>query len=161
SGVAICTDASAVSFVDLLAFDPKLEPMSVLKKVLEDRRLRKSVHDWKSLDTTLDRYASEHVAIDQPNDQPSLFETTFASTQGCMTAFTPKIRLEGVEDDLLLAAYLLDPNRSNYKIPELTREYLDLEPAETIDGFSASESQALQAAAVSLQLAPILRKKIE
>jgi DNA polymerase I len=157
SGVAICTDAGAVSLIDLLAFDPKLEPMSALKKVLEDKKLRKSVHDWKSLDTTLDRYASEHVT----NEQPSLFESTFASNSGCMTAFAPKIRIEGVDDDLLLAAYLLDPNRANYKIPELTREYLDLEPPETIDGFSASESQALQAAAVSFQLAPVLRKKVE
>lgn len=38
-----------------------------------------------------------------------------------------QVPLEGVKDDTFLAAYLLDPNRSKYELPDLVREALDIE----------------------------------
>jgi DNA polymerase-1 len=40
------------------------------------------------------------------------------------------IALEGVKDDTLLAAYLLDPNRSKYELSDLAREAVNVERSE-------------------------------
>jgi len=65
-----------------------------------------------------------------------------------------------VEDDTLIAAYLLDPNRANYRPKELAREFLGLEMAETVEGFDEDSARTLQTADLTLQLVRVLREKI-
>ena len=81
--------------------------------------------------------------------------------EGCIQEFKPAIRIEGVEDDTMLAAYLLDPNRTNYRILEIAREQLGLELAETVEGFDADDARALQTADLTFHIADVLRAKIE
>src|SRR5262249_53205439 len=84
--------------------------------------------------------------------------------EGCdggVRDFAPSIRVEGVEDDTLIAAYLLDPNRSNYRPRDLAREYLGLEMSEVIEGFDEQTAGALQTADVVFQLASVLNEKIK
>jgi DNA polymerase-1 len=74
--------------------------------------------------------------------------------------FHPAIRIEGVEDDTMLAAYLLDPNSSDYKLPMLAREHLGIGISDTAAGFAPPDSTALQMADLTGRLAPVLRGKL-
>ena len=79
---------------------------------------------------------------------------------GRIEKFTPAIRLENVEDDTFLAAYLLDPNRINYPVKEIAREYLGIEMPESMEGFESDDFRALQAADLTLQIADVLRARL-
>lgn len=154
-GVAIALDEMKASYIDLDKFDAKQDPLSKLKDALGDSRIRKAIHDWKGALTSLDRCCRERDLSNAP---------LMAFAQECdgkMQDFTPAICIEGVEDDTLIAAYLLDPNRANYRPMELAREFLGLEMAETIEGFDEDSARALQTADLTLQLATVLRGKIK
>ena len=153
-GLAIAPREMQAALVDFSAFNAKLDPLMKLKEVLENGLVRKVIHDWKGALTALDRCAREREADEAPL-------MAFAKEcAGEIQDFVSAIRIEGVEEDTLLAAYLLDSNRTNYRPAELAREFLGLEMAETIDGFDAESARALQTADLTIQLAPVLRDKI-
>ena len=152
-GVAFAPEEMKAALVDFENFDAKRDPVPKVKEVLENGLVRKVIHDWKGALTSLDRYARHS----DESDAPLLFAT---QNDGAMKDFNPAIRIEGVEDDTLLAAYLLDPNRANYRPNDLAREFLGLEMAETIEGFDEDSARTLQTADLTLQLAGVLRKKI-
>lgn len=154
-GVAIAPAEMQAALVDFSAFDGRHDPLARLKEVLENGLIRKVVHDWKAALTALDHCARTRETSDAPL-------MAFAKDcQGEIQDFTPAIRIEGVEEDTLLAAYLLDPNRANYRPADLAREYLGLEMAEKLEGFDDDSARALQTADVAFQLASVLRDKIK
>ena len=72
------------------------------------------------------------------------------------------IDLEGVKDDTMLAAYLLDPNRSKYDLPELAREALgitDTNVAPPAD-WTEAQWQTARAADLTAQTARVLHQRI-
>ncbi len=87
-----------------------------------------------------------------------LVEKSVHGFKQAMAAFvTENINLEAVTDDTLLEAYLLDPERAQYDLPLLAREYLGQEISLSAD---ASEA-ALLTADVTGQLANILAAKLD
>jgi DNA polymerase-1 len=145
-GVAISTAQTNAALIDFEKFEASADPLEMLKEILENGLIRKVVHDWKGALTALDRYIRQH----KPNQQ--------VLEEG---RFKPAIRIEGVEDDTMLAAYLLDPNRTNYRTFDMAREHLGLEAAETIEGFNVEDARALQSADMTFHLADVLRAKLE
>ncbi|HEX8688423.1 MAG TPA: DNA polymerase I, partial [Pyrinomonadaceae bacterium] len=69
---------------------------------------------------------------------------------------------EGVSDDTLLAAYLLDPVRSRYDLGDLAREALNVEEAwsEAPEGWTAEHWRAAEAADLTAQVADVLHGRI-
>jgi DNA polymerase-1 len=169
-GVAISTSTMNAALVDFEKFEAGFDPLAALKEVLENGLVLKSVHDWKGALTALDRYACEREAAAQAAEaQPAVAAAKAAGAkkagrrkdEGCVQDYKPAVRIEGVEDDTMLMAYLLDPNRTNYRIPEIAREYLGLEVAEAVEGFDAEDARALQAADLTFHLADVLRARVE
>jgi DNA polymerase-1 len=152
-GVAISTAQMNAALVDFEKFEEAADPLAVIKEVLENGLIRKSVHDWKGALTALDNYACERAPLDETCAKKA--------RQGAIQEFRSSIRIEGVEDDTMLASYLLDPNRNNYRILEIAREQMGIEVAESIEGFDAEDAQALQAADLTFHLADVLRAKLE
>ncbi|MEK6299153.1 MAG: DNA polymerase I [Acidobacteriota bacterium] len=152
-GVAISTGTGQAALIDLEGFEAKADPLKSVKEIFENGLVQKCVHDWKGVLTAFDRYVCEA-------DTAPLFRTNQAAADGCIQEFTPEVRIEGVEDDTLLAAYLLDPNRMNYKVRDFAREQLGVEMADSIDGFSEDDARALQTADFTLRLAKPLRAKL-
>lgn len=71
------------------------------------------------------------------------------------------IELEGVVDDVLLAAYLLDSIRSRYDLRDLARETLGIEPvAEFPDGWTEESWATAESADLISQVAPVLRARV-
>jgi DNA polymerase-1 len=69
---------------------------------------------------------------------------------------------EAVEDDTLLAAYLLDSSRASYGVPLLAMQTLGQESAVEIpENWTENQYRAAENAAFVFQLAPMLRKKIQ
>src|SRR5215203_2042096 len=61
----------------------------------------------------------------------------------------------------MVAAYLLDPVRSNYPADHLAQVYLDVDAARTLpDGFDEQSFRATENADFAARLAPLLRNKI-
>jgi DNA polymerase-1 len=149
-GLAISTASMNAALVPLEEFEPGADPLGMLREALENGLVRKAVHDWKGALTVLDRYL-------RGRDGPSARK----HSSGAIEDFKPLARIEGVEDDTMLAAYLLDPNRTSYRVPELAREHLGLEMAETVEEFDAADSRALQTADIVFHLADVLRARIE
>ncbi|HXG65176.1 MAG TPA: DNA polymerase I [Blastocatellia bacterium] len=146
-GIAISTATMNAALVDLEKFTESEAALATVKEILENGLVLKSVHDWKGALTALDRYVYERGAQQQGD--------------GRLPDFQPAIRIEGVEDDTMLAAYLLDPNRLSHRLPDVAREYLGLEMAEKVDDFDAEDSRALQAADLTFYLADVLRARLE
>lgn len=68
------------------------------------------------------------------------------------------IKPEPVKDDVMIAAYLLDPGRANYPVEFLAQAYLDTDIARTIpDGFDEVTFRTLESADLVSRLAPVLR----
>jgi DNA polymerase-1 len=153
-GVALAPEEMRAGLVDFEKFDKKHDPLPRIKEALENGLVRKAVHDWKGALTSLDRY------VCQRDDSNAPLIAYAKECDGGIQDFTPAVRIEGVEDDTLIAAYLLDPNRANYRPKELAREFLGLEMAETIEGFDEDDTRTLQTADLTLQLAGVLRAKI-
>ena len=74
------------------------------------------------------------------------------------------ITLEGVKDDTLLAAYLIDPNRSKYELADLAREAVDVEhidkPANSSGGWSDIQWETAAAADLTARVAKVLHQRI-
>jgi DNA polymerase-1 len=155
-GVAISTAQMNAALIDFEKFEEGADPLPAVKDVLENGLVRKSIHDWKGALTLLDRYACGREATAGAEGRGGKRQE-----EGCIQDFTPAVRIEGVEDDTMLAAYLLDPNRTNYRILEIAREQLGLELAESVDGFDAEDARALQSADLTFHLADVLRAKLE
>ncbi len=72
------------------------------------------------------------------------------------------IEPEAVEDDTMIAAYLIDSSRSSYALPLLAQQNLGTDITEDIpEGFTETQYRTLERADYAFQLAPLLRKKIE
>jgi DNA polymerase-1 len=72
------------------------------------------------------------------------------------------IELAGVQDDTLLAAYLLDPTRSKYELNDLARDLVGIEGGgPPFEGFSEAAWQAAEVADLTAQIVPSLRKSID
>jgi DNA polymerase I len=168
-GLAISTAQMNAVLIDFEKFEAGADPLGMIKEALENGLIRKSVHDWKGALTLIDAYVCER---DQPSPSPAKkagkklkadkkLEAGKNRDEGCIQDFTPAIRIEGVEDDTMLAAYLLDPNRTNYRILEIAREQLGLEMADEVEGFDQTDARALQTADLTFHIADVLRAKIE
>lgn len=71
------------------------------------------------------------------------------------------IRPAPIKDDVMVAAYLLDPARANYGIDHLAQVYLDLDLARSIpEGWDESSYRAVETADLVSRLAPVLRQKL-
>ena len=153
-GLAFAPEEMRAALVDFDRFESRHDPLAKVKEVLENGKIRKAVHDWKSTLTSLDRY----VCQKEENKAPLM---AFAhECDGAIRDFSPAVQIEGIEDDTLIAAYLLDPNRANYRPKDLAREFLGLEMAETLEGYDEDSARTLQTADVTLQLVKVLREKL-
>ncbi len=70
------------------------------------------------------------------------------------------IEPEGVTDDTLLAAYLLDPVRSKYELADLAREAVGAEIADVPDGWTEAQWRAAEAADLTAQTAHVLHGRL-
>lgn len=71
------------------------------------------------------------------------------------------IRPGPVCDDVMIAAYLLDPGRASYPLDFLTQAHLDADVARSIpDGFGEAAFRTTESADFTARLAPVLRAKI-
>jgi DNA polymerase I len=147
-GIAIAPEEGTACLIDLDKFEDRQEPLAAIKDVLENGLVRKVIHDSKGALTSLNRLIEGRT------------DAVANKSNGGIRDFSPAIRIEGVEEDTLIAAYLLDPNRANYRPRELAREFLNVEMAETVEGFDEDESRALQNADLAFRLASVLRDKI-
>jgi DNA polymerase-1 len=71
------------------------------------------------------------------------------------------ITIEGVKDDTLLAAYLIDPNRSKYELSDLAREAVGIEHLEKpASGWSDMQWETAAAADLIARTAKVLHQRI-
>jgi DNA polymerase-1 len=71
------------------------------------------------------------------------------------------LNLEGVKDDTLLAAYLIDPNRSKYELHDLAREAVNLERvAKPLSGWSDMQWETAANADLTARTAKVLHQRI-
>jgi DNA polymerase-1 len=71
------------------------------------------------------------------------------------------IEPEGITDDTLLAAYLLDPIRSKYELADLAREAVNAETSgDAPEGWTESQWRAAEAADLTAQVADMLHGRI-
>ncbi|MGH9875664.1 MAG: DNA polymerase, partial [Pyrinomonadaceae bacterium] len=71
------------------------------------------------------------------------------------------ITLEGVKDDTLLAAYLIDPNRSKYELHDLAREAVNVERVEKPSkGWSDMQWETAANADLTARTAKVLHQRI-
>lgn len=71
------------------------------------------------------------------------------------------IQPESINDDVMVAAYLLDPTRTNYPIDFLAQVYLDSDLARGVpEGFEDDAFRTAEAADYISRLAPVLREKL-
>jgi len=72
-----------------------------------------------------------------------------------------KVEIEGVADDTLLAAYLLDPVRSRYELSDLARDATGAEAwTEPLAGWTAEAWRTAEAADLTLQAADVLHGRV-
>ncbi len=91
-----------------------------------------------------------------------LTKCTFDWKRNLATLKKIGISPEAVKDDVMLAAYLLDPSRSEYDVATLAQQQINIDASyEVPEGFSQNEWRTLEAADFTFQLAPILRKRLE
>ncbi len=82
----------------------------------------------------------------------------------CNLAVLSKIGItpEAVEDDTMIAAYLIESSRASYGVPLLAQLYLGIEIAnETPENWTDNQYRTAERADFVYQLAPFLRKKIQ
>ena len=71
------------------------------------------------------------------------------------------IQLEGVADDTLLAAYVLDPSRSKYELADLAREAINVDTVgPPAGGWSENAWQTTETADLTARVAPVLHQRI-
>src|SRR5262249_22069084 len=72
------------------------------------------------------------------------------------------LELEGLGDDTLIAAYVLDPTRSKYELRDLAHETANVESGgPPFEGWSELAWQAAEVADLTAQVAPLLRARID
>ncbi|PYS21339.1 MAG: DNA polymerase I [Acidobacteria bacterium] len=72
------------------------------------------------------------------------------------------IELAGVEEDTLIASYVLDPTRSKYELNDLARDLVGVEGGgPPFEGFSEESWRAAEVADLTAQIARELRKRID
>jgi DNA polymerase I len=75
---------------------------------------------------------------------------------------TLDIEPEAVEDDTMLAAYLLDSSRPSYAVSLLAMQNLSQDAATEIpEGWTETQYRAAERADFAFQIAPLLRKKLQ
>jgi DNA polymerase I len=82
----------------------------------------------------------------------------------CNLAVLQKIGItpEAVEDDTMIAAYLIDSSRAKYDLPTLAQINLGIDAMfEAPEGWTESQYRTTERADFSFQLAPIFRQKIK
>jgi DNA polymerase-1 len=91
-----------------------------------------------------------------------LLEKSVHDLKRAVSLLTPLgITLEGVKDDTLLAAYLLDPGRSKYDLGDLAREVTGVDGAgQPPAGWTALLWQTAAAADLTAQTAHVLHERI-
>ncbi|HEX8265226.1 MAG TPA: DNA polymerase I [Pyrinomonadaceae bacterium] len=73
-----------------------------------------------------------------------------------------RIELEGVTEDTLLAAYLLDPTRNRYELINLAREAVGAESAlEIPENWDEKQFRLAEIADFTARVAPVLRNRLE
>jgi len=147
-GIAISLSHNNATYIDFSNFEPGGAPLQLVRDILENGIIRKAAYDFKGILTALNCKPNS-----LQSDSGGLFDQSAESDI--------EIDIEGIEDDIMLAAYLLNPNRGNYKLSDVVREYLGFEFEPVVDGFDPAASAALQAADFAIQLADALRKRIE
>lgn len=70
------------------------------------------------------------------------------------------IELEGVKDDTLIAAYLLDPSRTKYDLADLARELTGVESVPAAAGWTELMWETATAADLTAQAARVLHERI-
>jgi len=71
------------------------------------------------------------------------------------------IRPVELTDDVMVAAYILDPGRTNYPIDFLAQAYLDTDIARSIpEGFDEAAFRTAELADITARVAPVLREKL-
>ncbi len=92
-----------------------------------------------------------------------LLEKSVHDLKRATALLTPfDIELAGVEDDTLLAAYVLDPSRSKYELNDLARDFIGIEGGgPPFEGFSEDAWRAAEVADLTAQIVPELRKRID
>jgi DNA polymerase-1 len=66
-----------------------------------------------------------------------------------------------IKDDVMIAAYLLDPARANYPLDHLAQVYLDVDLARSVpDGWDKNAYHAAETADIVARIAPVLRQKL-
>ncbi|MBV6495657.1 MAG: DNA polymerase I [Acidobacteria bacterium ACB1] len=71
------------------------------------------------------------------------------------------IRPVDLTDDVMVAAYILDPGRTNYPIDFLAQAYLDTDIARSIpDGIDEAAFRTAELADITARVAPVLREKL-
>lgn len=143
-GLAFSSAAGSAVLVDFGRFEKTGDALGRLREFLENGLISKCAYDWKGLLACL---------------EGSYLASSGASRAGI--AFQPSIRVEGIDDDFMLAAYLLDPNRASYRFPDMAREHLGIEIAERVGEFESTDSRSLQAADLTYQLGAPLHDRIE
>jgi len=92
-----------------------------------------------------------------------LLEKSVHDLKRATALFAPlDVQLEGVSDDTLLAAYVLDPGRSKYDLIDLAREDVNVEAdGPAYDGWSEIAWQTVEAADLTARVATMLRRRID
>jgi DNA polymerase I len=113
----------------------------------------------------LEKFAEEGgAAIEQLREVLSngLLEKSVHDLKRAVGLLTPlNVALEGVKNDTFLAAYLLDPNRSKYELPDLAREALSIDaPTAAPAGWTELQWQTAEAADITAQTAKVLHDRI-
>lgn len=130
TGIAISYAPNTSHFINFEEFEGGSEQaLSMLRDVLSNGLLSKSVHDLKRA-----------VAL--------------LATAG--------IEIEGVTDDTLLAAYLLDPVRSRYDLGDLAREAVSAEGWSEAqgEGWTQERWRTAEAADFTAQVADVLHGRV-
>jgi len=147
-GIAISVGAGEASLIDFTDFDEEDGVLKMVKDLLSNGLMRKAVHDWKTSLHVLNRRG---LKIGQDTLFP-LHEEKDAAAE---------VSVDGLEDDTILYAYLLDSNRLHHKIEDIAREYLGFDPSAKLDGFTDGEFIALRNADLAGQIAEVLHSKLE
>jgi DNA polymerase I len=92
-----------------------------------------------------------------------LIEKSVHDLKRATALLTPlDVELDGVSDDTLIAAYVIDPTRSKYELSDLARESLGAESGgPAYEGWSETGWQAAEVADLTAQVARVLRQRID
>lgn len=143
-GLGFSLAQGSAALVDFEGFPNGKEAFARLTEFLENGLISKCAFDWKGLLTSLESHSRRETDRGRSGVE-----------------FKPSIRVEGADDDFLLAAYLLDPNRASHRFPDVVREHLGVEIAETAGLFDSDDSRCLQTADLTYRLREPMIDRLE